>query len=270
MTWMDWVIGGVFGLFIFFGYRKGFVRQIFELLGSIFSIILAFYFYRRFGAFLAGLLHCSAFFANFLAFTLIVVGISAVMTYLGRRWQGENQEEPVIIIDRIAGAVLGMVKAAVLAFLILLLFVAAPWDAIHIQIEASTFANDLLRLTPLFYKIQDRSLPPDFPRLVISPEGVRLRAIQESKLEGAVCLVCGSKVRYLGLVKQGLSSYPQTYCPGCHRTSDGCLTFEGYHMLNGVCPYERLGSMGVIDCKVWPNSEPATVHGKCPVCGRSQ
>jgi membrane protein required for colicin V production len=246
------------------------VRQIFELLGSIFALILAFYFYRRFGNFLAGLIHCSAFFANFLAFILIVVGVSAVMTYLGKRWQGENQEEPVVVLDGIGGALLGGLKAAVLIFLILLLLVAAPWDGVHVQIEASTFANDLLRLTPLFYNVQERSLPPDFPRLVISPEGVRLRAIQGNKLEGATCLACGSKVHYLGFVKQGISSYPQTFCPRCNRTSDGCLTFEGFHMLNGVCPYERLGSVGVIDCKVWPNSEPTTVHGKCPVCGRSQ
>jgi uncharacterized membrane protein required for colicin V production len=267
---MDWLIGGAFGLFIFWGYRKGFVQQFFDLLGSVFALILAFYFYHRVGGYLAHLFNCSIPLANIIGFVLIIVVIGGTVSYVGKRWRATNKDEPVVLLDGLAGALLGGVKAAIILLICLLICIAMPWSFLREPIQASTFANDLLRLEPLFYFIQDHSLPSDLPRLVISPDGVRLRGIHEERLKGATCIACGAKVQYRGLVKQGLSYYPQTYCPNCRRVSDGCLTFEGYHMLNGVCPYEKLGSMGVTDCKVWPNQEPTTVHGKCPVCGRTQ
>jgi uncharacterized membrane protein required for colicin V production len=270
LTWLDWVIGAVLGLFIFLGYRKGFVQQFFDLLGSVFALLLAFYFYQRLGKYLAQLLNCSVPLSNIIGFILIVIIISGTVSFIGRRWHVANKDEPVALIDGLMGALLGGVKAAIIILIILLIIIATPWNFLHKPIETSTFAKDLLRLESLFYFIQDRSLPPDIPRLVVSPDGVRLKGINERKLSGAICVACGAKVHYRRLVKQGLSYYPQTYCPKCHRLSDGCLTFEGYHMINGVCPYEKIGSIGVTDCKVWPNLEPARVWGKCPVCGRTQ
>lgn len=270
MTLVDWIIGGVFFFFIFRGYRKGFVQQIFDLLGSIVALMIGFYFYQKAGAYLALNLHFSVPLANMLGFILIVVGISGSVSLIGKHWHSNNKEEPVALLDGGLGALLGGVKAAVILIIVLLIIVALPWGVLHGPVEVSSFANDLLRLAPYFYLLQDSSLPPDLPRLVVSPEGLQLRGIKDQDLAGATCIACGAKVQFRGFVKQGLAYYPQTYCPKCHRTSDGCLTFEGYHALNGVCPYEKLGTQGVIDCKVWPNLEPTTVKGKCPVCGRTQ
>ncbi len=270
MNWVDWLIGGCFLWMIFRGYCKGFVEQLFGLLGSVCALILGFYFYQKAGSYIASNIHLSTPLANMIGFILIVVGISGTVAYIGKYWHEMHKNEPVALIDGALGAVLGAFKAAVILIMILLMIIALPWNFFRAPLETSTFAGDLLRLAPYFYLLQDRSLPADIPRLVVSPEGLQLRAMREQKLEGATCLACGGKVRYLGFVKAGLSYYPQTYCPKCHRTSDGCLTFEGYHAIYGVCPYERLGTMGVIACKVWPNLKPTSVHGKCPVCGRTQ
>jgi uncharacterized membrane protein required for colicin V production len=270
LNWVDWVIGGIFLWFIFRGYRKGFVQQFFDILGSVCALILGFYFYQKAGGYIATNIHLSTPLANMIGFILIVVGISGTVSFIGKHWHNVNKDEPVALLDGAFGAILGTVKAAIILIMVLLIVIAMPWSFLHSPIEASSFSSDLLRLAPYFYLLQDRSLPPDLPRLVVSPEGLQLRRLKEQKLEGATCIACGAKVRYLGFVKEGLSYYPQTYCPNCHRVSDGCLTFEGYHAINGVCPYERLGNVGVTDCKVWPNLEPTTVHGKCPVCGRTQ
>jgi uncharacterized membrane protein required for colicin V production len=270
LNWVDWLIGGCFFWLIFRGYCKGFVEQLFELLGSVCALVLGFYFYQKAGSYLASNIHLSTPLANMIGFILIVVGISGTVGFIGRHWHEMNKNEPVALIDGALGAVLGAFKAAVIIIMLLLIAIALPWNYFHSPIEASSFAGDLMRLAPYFYIIQDRSLPPDIPRLVVSPEGLQLRGMKEQNLEGATCIACGAKVHYLGYVKEGLSYYPQVYCPKCHRVSDGCLTFEGYHAIYGVCPYERLGTMGVIDCKVWPNLKPTSVHGKCPVCGRTQ
>jgi uncharacterized membrane protein required for colicin V production len=270
LTWLDWFIGGAFVFFIFLGYRKGFVQQFFDLLGSVLALILAFYFYQRLGTYLENFLHFSSQLCSIIGFVLIVVLINGSVSFIGKRWKAAQKNEPITLIDGGIGALFGGFKAAVIIIIILLTLMALPWDFVRSPIETSSFANDLLRLGPLFYVLQDQSLPLNMPRLVVSPEGLQIRNVKDKELSGTTCVACGHKVEYRGLVKEGLSSYPQTYCPFCHRISDGCLTFEGFHMLNGVCPYERFGSVGVTDCKVWPNPESTSIKGKCPVCGRTE
>lgn len=270
MTWLDWVVGAVIVVCIYRGYRKGFVQQFFDLLGSIAALILGFYFYEKTGAYLAQTFGISGPLANMVGFTLVVVGISAVVSFIGARWRAATKNNPVALVDGGVGALFGGFKAAIILLIVFLIVLATPWQLLHGPIEGSQFAENILGLAPVFYTIQEKVLPANLPRLIVSPEGVKIRRISEKDLLGATCIACGAKVELRGLVRQGLSFYPQIYCPKCHRVSDGCLTFEGYHALNGVCPYERLGTLGVTDCKVWPNPEPTRVHGKCPVCGRSQ
>jgi membrane protein required for colicin V production len=271
MNWLDWVIVGVFGYMIVLGYRKGFVQQLFDVVGSVVALIIAFIYYPRLGVALAEWIHFSTAFTNVLGFILIVITVSGTIGYLGRRWHANRQNEPLVLVDNGLGAVFGGVKAALLMIVVLLVLLSLPWGFIHGQIGASVFSQDLLRLTPLFYKLQEKSLPSGFPQLIVSTKGVNLRAVDYRKLDGATCVNCGAKVEYRGMVKQGLLSYPQFYCPQCRLISDGCLTFEGYHMLKGKCPYEaELGPDGAYDCQTWPNPKPAVVRGRCPVCGRKK
>ncbi len=270
MTWLDWLIAVAFFFLIVRGYRRGFFQQFLDLLGSVVALIVAFYFYQRVGSILAGYLRLSEPFANMLGFILIIVLLSGSVSFIGKRWKESNKGEPVALFDSGMGAILGGLKAAVILIIILLILVSLPFNFCAEQIEASSFANDLLRLAPLFYVIQNNSLPSNLPRLVVSPEGLQVRKIAPGNLDKATCIACGTRVQNRGMTRKGLASHPQAFCPKCHRISDGCLTFEGYHATHGVCPYERLGAVGLTDCKIWPNPEPTTVTGKCPVCGRSQ
>lgn len=270
MTWLDWLIAIVFGFFIVKGFKKGLVQQLFDLIGSVVALILAFHFYKTLGAALAPRLNFSLPLANIIAFILIVVGLSGLVSFFGRRWHNSRKSEPIAVVDGGLGAVFGGCKAGIIMMISLMILLALPWEFIHAPIEASQFANDLLRLAPIFYQVQDTALPSDFPRMIVSAEGLNWRSIDDKKLISATCLACGRKVEYKGIVKEGVLFYPQTVCTHCGRVSDGCLTFEGYHMIHNHCPYEKLGSLGTTDCKIWPNVKPATVKGKCPVCGRTQ
>lgn len=270
LTWLDWLITGVFFILIVRGYRRGFFQQFLDLLGSVVALIIAFYFYHRVGSILAGYLKLSEPFANMLAFILIIVLLSGTVSFIGKRWRDSTKIEPVALFDSAIGALLGGLKATVILIIALLIVVSLPFEFCIEQVGASSFANDLLRLAPLFYVIQNHSLPSSLPRLVVSPEGLQVRKIAPGNLDKATCFACGTKVEYRGMVRKGLTPYPQTYCPKCRRISDGCLTFEGYHTIHGICPYERLGAVGLTDCKIWPNPEPTIVTGSCPVCGRSQ
>jgi uncharacterized membrane protein required for colicin V production len=270
LNWLDWCIAAVFGFFIFQGYHKGFIQQLFEVIGSVVALLAAFKYYHRLGAFLAGQTHLSEVFTNVLGFILIVVLLGGSVSFLGKRWHARRKNEPIAFFDCALGGIFGGFKAAVVLIMLLLILMALPWGFFQDQIGASALSGDLLRLTPYFYSFQDYILPGGFPRMVVSPEGLSLRTPDYSKLKTATCVNCGAKVEYRGMVKQGLLSYPQFVCTKCHRVSDGCLTFEGYHMLKGKCPYEEYQRQGKIDCKVWPNIESSVVRGKCPVCGRTE
>lgn len=270
MTWLDWVIVGVFGYFIVKGFKRGFVQQLFDLIGSVVALILAFHYYKTFGALLAPRLNFSIPLANIIAFIMIVVCIAGLVSFFGRRWHQSRKNEPIAIVDGGLGAVFGGCKAGLMIMVCLMILLALPWEFIHTPIEASEFAGDLLRLAPIFYQVQDTALPSEFPRMILSAEGIRWRSIDDKKLTSATCIACGEKVEYKGIVKKGVLYYPQTVCSRCGRMSDGCLTFEGYHMIHNRCPYEKLGSLGTTDCKIWPNVKPATVKGRCPVCGKTQ
>lgn len=270
MNWLDWLIAGVFGYYIFQGYRKGFVQQAVDVIGGVVALILAFKFYASLGASLAEALHFSQSFTNVLGFILIVVLVGGGISFLGKRWHAKRESQPVAFFDNGFGAVFGMFKAAVLLIMTLMILLSIPWGGLHNQIGASVLSGDLLRLTPLFYQLQDKALPGELPRMVVSPDGLSFRNLDLDQMKQATCIHCGAQVEYRGLVKEGMASYPQFVCPKCGRVSDGCLTFEGHHMLKGQCPYERASREPDFDCKVWPNPKPAKVRGHCPICGRTQ
>lgn len=265
MTFLDWLIAGVLFVLAVWGYRKGIVSQVFDLLGSIFAVIGAFYFFERAGAVIAPILRISLNLANIVGFILVALVISVAFGFAGREWRKYTKSTAISWIDSWAGAVFGVFKGLVIMIFVFMVMVSTPWNVTHQPVENSFLAQDVLRLTPVFYYLQERSLPANVPRLMISPEGLQLRKFNYQSLDGATCIVCHGKVRYDGLKGRGIISFPHFTCTNCGRVSDGCLTFEGYHLLYGRCPYQ---DQKVLNCKVWPN--PTDVHPKgiCPVCRR--
>lgn len=177
MNWLDWVIAGIFGYLMVAGYRKGFVQQLFDLIGSVVALGVAFIYYPRLGKVLTEWLHFSTAFTNILGFILIVVIISGTFSLLGKRWRAGERHETLTLADSGLGALFGGAKAAVMIIIVLLVLLSLPWIFLHEQIAASAFSQDLLRLTPLFYRLQESALPQGFPQVIVSPEGAGLRSV---------------------------------------------------------------------------------------------
>jgi hypothetical protein len=142
------------------------------------------------------------------------------------------------------------------------LMVNIPLELTRKPVRESFLAKDILGLTPLFYFFQERSLPANVPRLMITPEGLQLRRFNYQELDGATCLACGGKVQFDGYKSKGVMSYPHFTCTQCGRTSDGCQTYEGYHLLYGKCPKE----VEEHNCELWPDPRSVKAKGTCPVC----
>ncbi|HEX2954183.1 MAG TPA: CvpA family protein [Bacillota bacterium] len=266
MTLLDWIIAIALITLAFRGYRQGLVSQIFDLMGSIFAVIGAFYFFEKAGLFLSTLLHVSTNLANILGFILVAVVISVGFGYIGHQWRKYTKSSALSQVDGLTGAAFGVLKGIITMIFIFMVMIAFPWSTVQKPVRDSFLAQDVLQLTPLFYYLQERSLPANVPRLMISPEGLQLRRFNYKSLDGAQCIVCGGKVRFDGYRYRGVVSYPHFTCQRCGAVSDGCLTFEGYHQFYGRCPWQ---SESALECKVWPSPVGKEPKGVCPVCHRA-
>ena len=270
MNVLDWAIILSLLVSVYRGFRSGLVQQLFGLGGSILALILAFRHYSGLGTALTGWLNISENLGNILAFIILVVGISSILAYLGFRWQETNVSSPVVFNDGVAGAIFGGLKVLVVWVLILLLMASLPWDALKKPLYESDLAQDVLKITPFFYFLQEEVLPAEVPRIFLTPEGVQIRRVKYEDLDGSTCIACGGKVRYQGKEKQGAFHFPRFQCTSCGRVSDGCLTFEGYHLFYRRCIWETKAALTGINCQVWPEPVPVYPMLSCPVCGKSR
>lgn len=97
----------------------------------------------------------------------------------------------------------------------------------------------------------------------------RFERLAFSQLDGATCIACGGKVKFLGYFRKDKNPLvPKFQCTKCGRTSDGCQTFEGFHKIYHICPIEEALKGTQLDCGTWTNGIWVVPKGKCPVCGK--
>ena len=269
LAFLDWAIIITLLIFTYRGFRHGFVQQFLGILGSVVAVITAFYFYKKLGLILAIWLRISENLAGILGFILILIGISAAVGLSGKKWKKATDNSSISTLDGIAGAVFGAFKVLIVWVLILLLLSSLPWEFIQTPLLESTLARDVLKLAPCFYFLQERALPADVPRLYLTPEGLQFRKVRYEDLDGSTCLACGGEVRYLGTAKQGLFYFPLFECTLCGRKSDGCQTFEGFHLFYGRCPWDARTFPQGTKCEIWQAEPPVYPGTICPVCGQS-
>ncbi|HHT48050.1 MAG TPA: CvpA family protein [Firmicutes bacterium] len=269
LVFLDWAIIITLLIFTYRGFRHGFVQQFLSIIGSVVAVIAAFYFYGKLGMILAAWLRISENLAGILGFILIVIIISAAVGLSGKKWKKATDNSSISTLDGIFGALFGALKVLIVWVLILLLLSSLPWDFIQTPLLESTLARDVLKLAPCFYFLQEKALPADVPRLYLTPEGLQFRKLRYEDLDGSTCIACGGEVRYLGPAKQGLFYFPLFQCSVCERRSDGCQTFEGFHLYYGRCPWEARTFPDGTKCEIWSDQPPVYPARICPVCGQS-
>ena len=177
---------------------------------------------------------------------------------------------------RVGGAAIGLLLGCLIAAVFVP--VLGRTRAGQTGVTRSVLARPFLETMPALYYAAD-ALNLDLPMLNtrairFEDEGWAERAalvdrINYSKLDGATCIECGGPVLFDGYFRRvGVSVSPRFTCTRCGRTSDGCQTFEGFHLMYGRCPIDVAESLGPIDCGVWPNDRPVYPRGVCPVCGK--
>ncbi|MGE5529291.1 MAG: CvpA family protein [Patescibacteria group bacterium] len=267
MGWFDLAVLVFLGYFVFIGYRRGLVSQVFGLAGTVIALVAAFSYFGAAGEALARLLPVGREICGLLGFVLIVVVINGLFAFVGHRWRNMTKTSTLSLIDATAGAFFGGLKALVILVIAIVLLVSLPIPALRQWVEEGPLTSRILQAAPIFYLLQERSLPPNVPRLLITSQGVQLKKVNFADLDGSACLACRGKAGYMGFRRKGLLSYPFFTCKKCGLVSDGCLTYEGYHLIYGQCPLKRANRGESFNCRVWPNAGQVQPRGPCPVCG---
>lgn len=204
-------------------------------------------------------------------FLLLAFLLSELPYHLAKRFFRKSES----IASELLGGFLGMVLFFLLAGALFLLM-PPP--------ESAPLAGFAERALPRLLILSEK-LHIDPPKLVYHPstfegewsrEGLwkgkveyRFERFAFSQLDGATCIACGGKVKFLGYFRKDKNPLvPKFQCTRCGRTSDGCQTFEGFHKIYGICPVDEARKGVQLDCGTWTNGIWVVPKGKCPVCGK--
>lgn len=205
-------------------------------------------------------------------FILTSIILTMTVVLLLEIWR--KRIETKLAVDRIFGGLLGIVEGFIFASGVLIAM-SSSYDAGQ-EIQASRAARYVIRFIPEVYERAERH-GITLPKVIVLPsiytnelkannQSFRFEKLNFVKLEGSTCLKCGGKVLFEGYFpRNGAGMAPKFVCSQCKRTSDGCQTFEGFHVLYGACPVDLAGKGQWFDCGNWPNHEWIIPRETCPV-----
>jgi hypothetical protein len=263
---IDIVIVVVIGAAILAEARRGFLFALLDVVRIALAIGVGLLGYAIFGTALG------SFGAGIVGFLVLALGTVLGASYLLRR-TGLDPEWGRTVVSRIGAGVIGFGLG--MSICVVLIPVIGRAEGLRRHVRESRLAVPFLDCMPRVYGIADRlniNLPQIKRRMKIEDESVErsgmfAERINYTKLDGSICVECGARVEFQGYFRRGLTVSPKFVCPVCGRTSDGCQTYEGFHIMYGMCPAAYTADGTCIDCGVWPNNRPVRAAGTCPVCG---
>ncbi len=281
LNWLDTVIVLVLIAALLRGISVGLIRTAFTVLSIAAGITCAARYYAAASTRLLEQFALPTSLADLAGFAVIFLITAAVVQLVASLFASITRIRIIKLADRISGAAAGLLLGAAVTGLILILLTSFPLMAgFQNQVDQSALASTLIDAGHSVYGKAIELLPVDLPSLAFHPEQLsdyipqtrqpEVQNIDFRQLDGAACFVCRDPVDFLGYLTNRYGSVsPKFQCTGCGRTSDGCQTFEGHHLMYEECPVV-LGRRGYrFDCGIWSNMNYHRPTGTCPVCGES-
>ncbi len=278
INWIDLLIIIVVIVIMLTSFKSGFIQTLAQLVGLVLGFSFAALYYPSASNYLIEYLQVTTGIADIISFILIFMLIYALVMSAGFLLRSITRFKPLRILDHLAGALVGIGFGIILVGALLLFMTSFPlFQEYDLPLEDSRFGSRVVNLTEILYHSAEDILPVNMPRLAFLPDEVEFGDTERSsptfnredfsRLDGTMCVDCEGEVDFEGiqLTEEGINS-PLFICSICGRSSDGCQTFEGHHMLYDQCPAE-LGRKGYrTDCGMWPNGNFVRVTAECPVC----
>ncbi len=283
LNWIDILIAIFLDLSLAQGIKSGLIRSIFTIAGIAAGLMAAIIYYVEGSSLILDYVSIPRFMADTISFILVFSIIALLIHFTGTLVGLVTHFTPLRIVDKVGGGGAGLVIGLAVVGVLLILLIAFPiFPGVQDYVEQSSLAFHIVDSTQIILGTVSDLLPVELPNLTIHPEDLagyfnngrtaesitHHHDIDFAALEGTACFVCEGPVEFLGYLNNNKGSYsPKFVCTECERTSDGCQTYEGYHLMYEQCPVE-LGNQGYrLDCGVWTNHSYHRPAGPCPTCG---
>jgi membrane protein required for colicin V production len=163
MNWLDWLIAALIIASIWGGFRQGFVRMGIGFAALIVGFIAASWFYGAVGAELMPWVHSKAV-ASVLGFILVYAGVMVIGTIIAAIVVRVFKLVGLTPVDRLLGAALGLVRAAIVVTVATLVVMAFAPKRMPAAVHESTLAPYILGASDVFSSATPYDIKEGFRR----------------------------------------------------------------------------------------------------------
>lgn len=158
MNWLDLVIVAVVLLYLLGGANRGTVRSILSLTGFLAGVYLASHLYQPISSVLRMMIGDTTW-AEFAAFVVVFFIVSGLAAWIGSLAGKHLRLPKKSALDKLVGAVLGLIEGVLVTQLFVILFVKFPiFELVTAAIQKSMIADLYLRHPDVLQAL----LPPKF------------------------------------------------------------------------------------------------------------
>ncbi len=164
VNWVDILIVCIVGFTVFRSLGRGLIREVFEVLGLVGAIFLAYEYYTDTGAYLVMTTGMPPGLANGAAFILIAAGAAVAAGILGFIMGKAIQFTPIGIVDRLGGLGMGLAKGFLFTCILVVFMASVPMSFAYTSLEHSYLARRVIVVLPRVYGELEALFPDNFPR----------------------------------------------------------------------------------------------------------
>lgn len=159
MNWLDIVIAALVALSALFGYRKGFLRKLFGIIGILAGFFLAVRFYSAVFDLLSKVIKSDPVLAKILSFLLILTAVYLLAVWIATFMSNINSGTKTA--DKITGAITGFVQGLIIASILL------------VNLSYRNLPEQQVRDSSLLYSTIYKIAPAIFDKIIDITPGIK-------------------------------------------------------------------------------------------------
>lgn len=180
---LDLIIISGITISVIYSLIRGLIKEIFSLLSIIIGIFIATRYYTVSAKLFNGLLDNQNW-ANVAGFVLTLVLVSFCVSLVGMMIQKLIKEINLGIIDRIGGAIFGLLKGIIISFFIIMLLIAFFPPQSHF-LKTSKVTPQIIRISTVMVYFIPKDLKIKFMEQLVQLKDLWLKKYEENKSEQA-------------------------------------------------------------------------------------
>jgi len=148
INFLDIIILVVMLFFAYNGFRRGFIDQTSTILGLIAALFVAVRQYDYFQTLLEPYLDLSTSLLQFISFAVIFIVVNIVIHVIGISLKNLTDAIFLKPVDKAAGFLLGLFKAGIIIYLLILIMAQIPYSKVNGVVEDSFLAQRIIEASP--------------------------------------------------------------------------------------------------------------------------